>query len=326
MKRIFLTLIPLLFLTISLLPSERAGATNSNFSPNLTALDVIDEVNKLRVARSLPPYEVNTILMSIAQAHADYIASTGIPSHFSADGTHPYQRALTAGYSVAGDLSQGGFFSENINSGPGLTAQQVVNSWQGDADHLNTMISPDLKDIGVGMTIKDGVIYYVLDAGASTDTVSVATSSTIVFTPTRGTPGTPVAVVIVNTALENGEVYHAVRKDEALWSIALAYETTIEQLKLLNALPSDEIFIGQNLLIRRPATSTATPTIAITATFGIPTSTQTLPVTPTITSTPTPLPTPPASLQTARVTVGIIILIAVFGAGIGAWLGKKKSS
>lgn len=324
MKRILFSLIPLLFLTVSLLPSEWVGAYTSNSSPNFTALDVIDEVNKLRAAKDLPPYQVNPILMNIAQAHADYIASTGIPSHFSADGTYPYQRAITAGYSVAGDLSQGGFFSENINSGTGLTAQQVANSWQGDADDLNTMISPDLKDVGVGITIEAGVTYYVLDAGASSGTVAVATSSTIVLTPTRGTPGTPVAVVIVNTPLENGEVYHAVRKDEALWSIALAYETTIEQLKLLNALPSDEIFIGQNLLIRRPVTSTATPTTAITATFGIPTSTPTLRVTPTVTATPTPLPAPPTSLESGQITVGIIVLIAVFGAGIGAWLGKKR--
>ncbi len=131
--------------------------------------------------------------------------------------------------------------------------------------------------------------------------------------------------VIVSTPLENGEVYHVVQLKEALWSIALAYDTTVEQIKLLNGLATDEIFEGQKLLILRPVTDTPTPTEVVTATFGIPTSTSTQPVPPTITSTATPLPVPPASRQSGGIVVGIIVLIALLAAGIGAWLGRKKS-
>jgi uncharacterized protein YkwD len=326
MKRFFLLMsIPLLFLTASLLPSEQVGANPDQFSPMLSASDVIAEVNVLRASNNLPPYQANVILMSVAQAHADFIASTGVVTHFSASGERPYQRAIAAGYPVAGDLSLGGFFSENIDSGIGLSASAVVDDWQGDSDHLNTMLSPDLKDIGVGVSIEDDVTYYVLDAGASTgDSVFVQTASTSISTPTPGTPGTQAVQVSLSTPLESGEIYHVVLLKEALWSIAIAYDTTVEQLKLLNGLASDEIFAGQKLLIYKPVTSTATSTVVVTATFGIPTSTATQPVAPTFTSTPTPLPVAPASRQNGAVGVAAIILIALFAAGIGSWLGRKK--
>ncbi len=130
--------------------------------------------------------------------------------------------------------------------------------------------------------------------------------------------------IITSTPLENGEVYHIVQKHEALWSIAIAYNTTIEHLKLLNGLSTDEIFEGQKLLVFKPEPETATPTKTITATLGIPTSTAARPVAPTITSTPTPMPTPPSTLQSGGVVLGLIVLIALLAAGLGSWLGGKK--
>ncbi|MBI5351975.1 MAG: LysM peptidoglycan-binding domain-containing protein [Chloroflexi bacterium] len=135
--------------------------------------------------------------------------------------------------------------------------------------------------------------------------------------------GTPV-IVITSTPLENGEVYHVVQLHEALWSIAIAYHTTIDNLKQLNGLSSDEIFAGQKLLVFKPEPNTVTPTTSSTATFGIPTSTATHPVTSTITPTLTPLPTPPVSQHSGELAVGIIILIALLSAGMGSWLGRKK--
>ncbi len=124
----------------------------------------------------------------------------------------------------------------------------------------------------------------------------------------------------------DGTVYHIVQQDEALWSIALAYDTTVEQLKLLNHLSSNEIFIGQKILIVKPEIKTETPSPTVTVTLGIPTSTATHPVTPTATSTSTPLPVPPASRQTSGFVLGVIVLTALLAAGIGAWLGSKKKT
>lgn len=299
----------------ALIPSEYAVAQPVQFSPNFAATDIIAQVNSLRASKDLPPYQLNSILMSIAETQAEYISSTGTLTRFDSGGFSPYQRAVTAGYAVAGDLSIGGLFFENLHSGVGESSEQVVNVWKESADSLNAMLSPDFKDIGVGLAVANSLTYYVLDVGASTgETIPLAATAT----------GTRSAPVSISTALETGEVYHIVQADQALWSIALAYNSTIERLKLLNGLASDEIFIGQKLLIERPETATSTPAPVITATFGIPTSTSTKPVTATATATSTPLPVPPASSQNAEVAVGAIILAALFAAGVGAWLGRKK--
>jgi len=144
--------------------------------------------------------------------------------------------------------------------------------------------------------------------------------SVMAFLAATNTP-TP---IITSTPLENGEIYHVVQLHEALWSIAIAYNTTVDSLKLLNGLSTDEIFEGQKLLVFKPVPDTATPTKANTATMGIPTSTPTHPVTPTMTSTPTPIPTPPASFQNGAATIGTITLVALIAAALGAWLGRKK--
>jgi LysM repeat protein len=318
MKR-FWILVPLLLLTLNLIPSEQVGARPVNFSPNLTAVELITKVNELRAAKKLPPYKTNSILTTVAQAHVDYIAKAGVMTHFNANGTPPYQRAIKAGYPVAGDLSQGGLFFENIGSGAGLTASDIVSAWQDDAKDLQTMISADLVDVGAGVAVMGGTTYYVLDAGASTADSETPPAS-VTKTPLAGTQPA------ISTPLEDGTVYHLVQANEALWSIALNYNTTIENLKLLNRLSSNDIYEGQKLLIRKPqATKTITPTILPSATFGIPTSTATQPVTPTVTSTATPLPVPPTSRQSGVKVVGIIILTALIAAGAGSWLGKRKT-
>lgn len=329
MKRfLFGIWVPLLFLIVSLFPSERASAQPGYFSPNSSALDLIAEVNALRAENHLPPYQVNSILMSNAQSHADYIASTGIVSQFDSNGLRPYQRAIEAGYSVAGDLSLGGIFGENIHSGANLSPAGAVTFWKGDLSRLNIMLSTDFKDIGAGMAIANGVTYYVMDAGsesgipAATSTPTFSSSEFIIST--AGAAGTQAVVVLISTPFENGEIYHVVQKNEGLWSIAIAYDTTIEDLKRLNGLVTDEIFEGQTLLVGKPVPVTATSSPFVTATYGIPTSTATVPVTMTGTSTSTPLPKAPASLQNGGMVVGIIVLIALLAAGLGSLLGRNK--
>jgi LysM repeat protein len=315
------TLFLLLALAFSLSLPSRVRAQSGQPAPE----DVIEEVNALRAENDLPPYEADSILMIIAQAQAEYIASTGVMTHFDETGARPYQRAIKAGYQVSGDLTFGGFFSENIDSGTGLTPAQLVAGWQANPTELKTLLSPDFEDMGVGVAIKDGITYYVLDAGTASS-VTPALSGTPAAPSTRpgGTPGTDMAPVITSTALDDGTVYHVVQSNEALWSIALAYGLTIEELKQLNRLASDEIFIGQTLMIRQTEPSTATPEITITATFGIPTSEATKRPTPTKTLSPTPVPVPPASRQSGGRVVGGIVLIALIAAGLGSWLGSRK--
>ena len=256
--------------------------------------------------------------MTVAQGHADYIASTGVLTHFDRDGNRPFERAIAAGYPVGGDLSLGGSFAELIHSGSAISNEEVLAFWQANSADSLVLLSPDFADVGVGIAAATGLTYFVLNVGS--DDTSALTSSPTPASLTV-TPGT----VIPNTALANGEVFHIVRKHEALWSIAIAYGTTVAELKLLNSLASDEIFEGQKLLIRRASTETPTPTeIPITATLGIPTSTATQPVAPTATNTPTPIPTPPTSIESGGAVVGGIILTALIAAALASLLSARK--
>ncbi len=323
-------LLSLLTLTVNLFPSEKAIAQPGHFSRSVSAQDLIVEVNVLRATNDLQPLQPNPKLMQIAQAHADYIAATGVLTQFSAEGRRPYQRALDAGYSVAGDLSLGGLFGELIHSGSTLVPANVVAFWRGNPDQLKAMLSSDFRDAGAGMSVADGITYYVLDVGAESST-PLATSTPDVpgqfIVSTAGARGTEAVIVIVNTPLPNGEVFHVIKKNEALWSIALAYGLSVEELKSLNGLVADQIFEGQTLLVQRAATETPTPTAspAGTATLGIPTSTITVPAAPTITPTSTPVPAAPASLRSGGTTVGVIVLVALLAAGIGSLLGRKRA-
>jgi uncharacterized protein YkwD len=223
MKRLWI-LLPLLFLTLILLPSKQAVAHPIHFSPNFTAEEMISEVNNLRTAKKLSPYKPNSILMAIAQSHADYIASAGVMTHFDANGTPPFQRAIKTGYFVAGDLSQGGLFFENIGSGAGLTVSSVISVWQDNVKDLQTMISPDAKDVGAGVTVVNGMTYYVLDVGASTtDSATPPISAT--NTPKSGTQS---VVVVISTPLEDGTVYHIYKRKRRCGALRL---TTIQLLR-----------------------------------------------------------------------------------------------
>ena len=160
-------LILLLFLAVALQPIAAVSARPAAAPLMASASEVIDAVNGLRISHGLPPYTVSSILMGTAQGQSDYMASTGSVTHTGPGGASVTQRLLAAGYPLAGDLSLGGFRSENIVGSPGMTSQGAVSSWTGDDLHLHTMLSADLTEIGAGVTEQDGVTYFVIDCAAS---------------------------------------------------------------------------------------------------------------------------------------------------------------
>lgn len=319
MKRLWMYF-ALLALTLNLIPSMTVNARLEHFSPYLTASEMIEEINSLRESKGLSPYQQNPILMTIAQTHAEYIASTGVLTHFDDKGRRPYQRALDAGYSVAGNLSVGGLFTEAIFSGSGISDTDVIAAWLDTPADSPALISAEYQDVGVAVTAANGVTYYVLVAGSeSSEAISIVS-------PTAGTQLAQTGTVLPNTPFASGEIYHIVQKNEALWSVAILYGTTIAELKALNGLAGDEIFEGQQLLIRRASTETPTPSpVPVTATLGLSTSTATPPVTPTITQTPTPLPAPPTTMQLGGQVVAGIVIAALVAAGLVSFLGKRGS-
>ncbi len=315
------TCLLLLGLCFSIHPAEAKITANSPFAS--TAQELVDAVNTLRTSNGLPAYQENNILMTIAQQHAEYMASIHVGNvHTDAQGRRPFQRALDAGYMVAGDLSQGGWFSENVVLGKNLSAQGAVDIWMGDAPHQLTMLSDVLKDVGAGVAVDGDNYYYCLDVGLSTGGTPVA------YTPLPPLIS-PTPTILINTPEADGLITYVVQPGDTVLAIAIGYGVSVNDINRLNGLSSSSfIFAGQKLVIR--SANTPTPTE--------PTSTPSLLPTPTLwpTSTATstdmpPSPTSPAAaglpVAKAGQAVAIIAGFALLAAGVvtlAGFINRKK--
>jgi LysM repeat protein len=306
MKKFIFSLVILIFILVSIAPRSAIAApwSSGKFEVMRDAYSLIAEVNALRAANSLPPYTIDPILMATAQAHAEYMASTGQVTHYGADGSRPSERARAAGYPSSG------YFSENIIMGTGLSEAEAVVKWQGDTPHLNTMLGLNYADIGAGVAEVGGRYFYVIDVGRK------SSSTAPIYTPNPNvTPvfyGSLASTIVPNTPQPNGAIVHKVKPGETLWLIAITYNTKIDSIRALNNLSqSSSIYPGQELVIQTAATP-----LPVTPTEMAPTGTPLLTATPYVSSTPTLSPTPEA---TQRVSAGgfsgssvwIVLIIAV---------------
>jgi uncharacterized protein YkwD len=319
MRKLMPALVTLL-LTLTLSFSPQPARAESGSAPHFsTPAELIDAVNALRASYGLPPYTPNSILMGIAQGQAEYNLSIGTITHTSADGLRPFQRALLAGYPVAGDISLGGSFSENITAGVGLSAEGAVEMWTGDDPHLNTMISYNLQDIGAGVAVAGNTYYYVIDCGLSTGGTPAA------FTPPPSY-STPIATLIPNTPNADGSVVYIVQRGDTPFAIAIAYGVSLSEIYALNNLTDSSLIYPDQRIIVRGA-YTPTPTQPTSTPTGRPTITPWPTSTPTSTETPVPpTPTPSQGLpvSAARGAVIAIVIAALVIAALLALLGRKN--
>jgi LysM repeat protein len=275
------------------------------------AYDVIEAVNSLRVSKGLAALEIDGSLMAAAQVQADYLASIGGPNitngHQGAGGTYAYDRAAAAGYPLPQGVNVLECWASAKSS---VSIDRIINEMWGDPDHMNVMLHKYGKHVGAGVVEKDGSVYYILNVstiyGISTGN---SEGNPVGIIPTRST--TPQVVpVIVSTPKPDGSISHVVQPNQALWSIAIAYGVTSEQLRLLNnfAPNTDLIRVGETLVIRIAFTPTPSPTI--TPTPRQPTRT---PVPPQAVETMQPVQ-PAASITPIiggidRTTIGLLLVL-----------------
>ncbi len=240
--------------------------------------DIINAVNSFRLSQGLSPLAVHPVLMQVAQEQANGIAS-GLPGHWRPDGMTLGQWLISSGYPLSGDISMDGYRSENWVAAS--TLDEAMSFWLSDSLHMNTVLSVDRSDLGVGVAVSDQ-IYMVLETALQTKSGQMQWDARVMLT---GIPMTRAAYasdatqaaengtipqyllpVVVNTAMPNGEVYHEVQYGQTLWSIAVKYNTTIKQIQQLNNLQSTTVNIGQKLLVLKGATQPA-PSAVATATF-----------------------------------------------------------
>ena len=314
----------------SFLPARAESARAPGFAGS--PVDLVNAVNALRASFGLAPYSISSILMSTAQSQADFLAATGSMTHSGPGGIGLTARLLAAGYPLAGDLSLGGFRAENITGGDeSMPAEAAVDQWTGDGLHLNTMASPNLTEIGAGVAISNGRVYYVIDAARPT----TAGDPPLLATSVAG--GSPVAEnvspemiipVSVSTPNADGNVFHDVKFGQTLWQIAITYQVKIDDIKRLNNLLNNNIYPGSSLLIRQGAiVPTASPTTAPTQLV-----TSTSPAVPTLSSPSITLTSGTAAAAGSvsannatlmYVMIGIIVLALAAG-GILTWLGSSR--
>lgn len=312
---------------ISASPLNKALA-HPETSPSLqsAANDLIAEVNALRIENGLPAYTVNSILMQVAQDQANYMAATGQVAH------RPglTQRILDARYPLAGNLSLGGFRAENITGG-NKTAAQAIQEWTGDALHTNTMLSPNLTEIGAGVAKVGNSYYMVIDCALPT-----TSGQPQVYSPglddTDIGPSAPseyIVPIIVSTPDENGFVYHEVQYGHTLWGIAIEYGVKIDDIRALNNLgTATEIYQGDRLLVRKdapppPATVTPVNVIAPTVPDSISTFTPFPTITPIITATAIMMTEHQQKNSVTGSAIGIV-LVTLLLAGMFTWMVSQK--
>jgi hypothetical protein len=281
---------------------------------------------------------VHDVLMQVAAEQANALAASGgAVGHNRPCGMSLGQQLLLMGFPLWGDLSQDGYRSENW--GTASTAEDAINMWLSDDLHENTMLSPNRSDIGVAVAVSDQ-IYVVLETALSTPSRKHQGTAYDILT---GIPMTQAACmgwetqsaelgplaqysipVALSTARPDGDVIHEVQYGQSLWSIAIQYGTTIEQLKRLNGLSDDTVVPGWKLLVQKGATQPA----PATATLIPSASDQTATPMPTRTWTVTPA-TAPNEMSMFAQSLGankivVAALIVSFSVLVAAVIGFRK--
>jgi uncharacterized protein YkwD len=330
-RKTFLTIFALAL--IPLLAPGRASAQPQRDAIT-TPQQLIAAVNGLRAARGLSALAEHSALMQSAQSQANYMASSGIVTH-TRPGTTYTQQLLALGFPLAGDLSLGGFRSENIlSAGSPLVWNGVPPAWQ-DEQHMNTMLSVNYTHIGAGIAQNGGTYYYAVDAAAATGSGQMQNQAADILTSVpAGSNVTGASQYIIpvtlNTAQPNGDVYHVVEYGQTLWAIAIEYDTKIKDIQALNNF-GESIVVqqGEKLLVKRGATQPApapqTPTLEITLSPMIVTATPYVISSPTasillFTSTSAPIPASSSASSSFSILVAVLIFAALIGGGVAVWL------
>jgi uncharacterized protein YkwD/LysM repeat protein len=313
--------ITLILLVLSLSPCGKALASPSAEDDLPTAAQVIEAVNALRSNRGLSALSVHPVLMQVAQAEANGIAN-GLGGHWRPTGLTLGQWLISLGYPLSGDLTQDGYRSENWIAAK--SAKSAIDTWKGDAVHANTMLSPDRSDIGVGIAVSDQV-YIVLITALQTPSGAMQAGAYLILTQAISSPGAAkgfmpsqyINPVVLSTARPNGDVIHKIQYGQSLWSIAIAYNTTINQIRAWNNLGEETtVYEGQVLLVQRNATQPPPATSTAQATASIPVRTDT-PALPTASPTMTRQPSPTASAENDPAgTVPIGLRVGIIAAAI----------
>lgn len=279
---------------------------------SITPADLINMMNAQRTAHGLAALVENSILNSQAQWDAEYMLSIRLMSDIGG----VKQRLTNAGY------GNGKIIFATENWAMNKTSIDAIRLEWSDDLHMLPVTNPYYKNVGAAIATNGTDTYYILIAAYVEGGYAAPTENPLVSrTPTTSQY---MQAVVTSTPLADGTIAHIVESGQTLWSIAIAYGTHIEDIKALNKLTRDTVYVGETLIIRLALTVTPTPEITVTPPLpsrtAAPTQYLKMPSrTPLPTATATPEPAIPGFGGMDRRTLGIVI-IAVCSLGLAVVL------
>ncbi len=246
-------------------PGLSTGVSPAQAAPlaAVTAYDLIIAMNTLRVSYGLPALLEDPIVNAVAQSTAETMAASQMSWHIG----NVRGRLAAAGYGGGATV----WATENFAVGSGGMGIDVIMAAWADPDHMRPAVESSYCHVGAGVaTASNGRVYYVLQAayisGQACGSYTVAPGRTAQPGSNSGTgAGAGVGLVVpvkIATPDAEGKVFHVVQMGQSLWSIAIAYKITIQDLEAWNNITrSTPLQTGQRLFIPgKDTVGYATPT------------------------------------------------------------------
>ncbi|MDQ6526262.1 CAP domain-containing protein [Nocardioides sp. LHD-245] len=137
--------------------ADPAGGTALPIDPAFEQ-SVIQLVNQQRVEAGCPPVRLNHKLRRAARTHSTAMASALTMTHYLPGEPTLGRRAAAAGYRgwtlVAENIARG--FS---------SPESVVTAWMNSPSHRHNILNCRLRDLGVGVVLNDGQLWWTQDFG-----------------------------------------------------------------------------------------------------------------------------------------------------------------
>ena len=219
----------------------------------VSAYELILAMNTLRVSYGLPPLIEDPIINAVAQATAQTMAANNMSWHIG----DVRGRIAAAGYGGGGTVWATENFAVSWNGGMGI--DEIMAVWA-DPDHMLPAVTPAYCNIGAGVATVNGKTYYILQAAYVSG--KECGSYTSVAGAGVSTGSGLIVPVQIATPDAEGKIFHVVQAGQSFWSIAVAYQITIQDLETWNNITRDiPLQSGQRLFIPNKNTAGfATPT------------------------------------------------------------------
>ncbi len=236
----------------------RADETHPASLDQASAYDLILAMNTLRVSYGLPALVEDPIINAVAQSTAATMAANNMSWHIG----DVRGRLAAAGYGNGGTV----WATENFAmSSSGMGIDEIMAVWA-DPDHMRPAVDGAYCNVGAGVAQANGRTYYILQAayvsGQECGSSSSSSDGTSSSSTGAGTVSQLIMPVTIATPDDDGKVYHVVQAGQSFWSIAIAYQISINDLETWNNLSRDTpLNAGQRLFIPGKDTEGyATPT------------------------------------------------------------------